>query len=177
MDSSFHSICSRIVDQAIITKQSARRIGCVVIAITACLAGSTQNAHSDTLNFRGLAVSACTLTAPIDGTLTLQSDLQSWVTTTPATITAINTAPATLTVTKPTSWTSSPAGTPSTTFTMSVSLTGTNILILPITGAAASGTLSLLGATVVTASLSAHGTDTFKAGSYVAQATVTCAVN
>lgn len=133
--------------------------------------------RADTLNFRGIAVSACTLSLPTDGTLSLSSNLQNWTTTTPATITAINTAPATLTVTKPTSWTASPANVPATTFSMTANLTGANVLNLTGTSGAASGTLSLLGSSVVSVYLTAQGTDTFKSGSYTVQATVTCAVN
>lgn len=156
-------------------KRNRRVGGALALAILISPPASTVNA--ETLNFRGLAVSSCSLGVPTDGVLSLSSNLQNWTTTTPATITAINTAPATLTITKPTSWTASPTGTPATTFGLTANLTGTNIATLSVTSGAGSATLSILGNTLVSVSLTAQGADTFKAGSYTAQATVTCAVN
>lgn len=143
-------------------------LACIALA---ALAGQSQAA---TLNFTGTALASCALITPVDGTLTLGGDLMSWTTLTPAAITAVNTSSATLTTTQPSDWLTKPASTPTTTFTHTAAMTGTNIGNLTGTGASKSATLANIGATVLTVSLGATASSPFRAGLHVAQVTVTC---
>lgn len=145
-------------------------LACIALA---ALAGQSQAA---TLNFSGTALASCALITPVDGTLTLGGDLTSWSTLTPAAITAVNTSSATLTTTQPTDWLTKPGSTPTTTFTHTANMTGTNIGPLTGTGDSKSATLTNIGATVLTVSLGATAANPFRAGLHVAQVTVTCAV-
>ncbi|MFC7052749.1 hypothetical protein ACFQI3_08630 [Hansschlegelia quercus] len=145
-----------------------------LLAIT--LISTISAAHAETLTFRGTALSACALIAPVDGTLALNSDLKSWATATPATISAINTAPATLSVTKPTDWVSGPAGSPPTTFTVSAQTTGVNLGVLSILGNGVTTSLSGLGTSQLIVSLGATASTPYRAGNYAAEVTVTCTV-
>lgn len=144
----------------------------------ACMAFAvlTSQSQAATLNFTGTALATCALITPVDGTLTLGGDLQSWTTLTPAVITAVNTSSATLTTTQPTDWLTKPASTPATTFTHTANMTGTNIGALTGAGASKSATLANIGATVLTVSLGATAAAPFRSGLHVAQVTVTCSV-
>lgn len=144
----------------------------------ACLAIAALSgpANAATLNFSGTALASCALITPVDGTLTLGGDLQSWSTLTPAVITAVNTSSATLTTTQPGDWLTKPASTPTTTFTHTANMTGTNIGPLTGAGDSKSATLTNIGATVLTVQLGATAAAPFRAGLHVAQVTVTCAV-
>ena len=141
-----------------------------------CLLASVAGARADILTFRGTAIATCALALPIDGVVSLNGDLKSWSTTTPASITAINTSSATLTVTKPTTWATSPAGTPATTFTTTGTLTGTNSGNLTGSGASQTGALTNIGTTILAVSLGATSTAPFKSGLHTAEVTVTCSV-
>ncbi len=148
----------------------------VCLACALLVAAESPGAAA-TLNFTGVALSTCALTAPVEGTIALQGDLKSWATVTPASITAVNTAPATLTVTGPTSWASAPAGSPAnTTFAISGGMSGVNNGALAGDAARRTGSLANIGVTVVSVSLLASAESPFVAGPHVAQATVTCVV-
>lgn len=147
-----------------------------LIFLSLAMLASADAASAATLTFRGTALSSCALGVPVDGTLQLGADLSSWTTLTPASITATNTAPATLTVTKPTDWASAPSGTPTTTFTMSAATTGVNAGILGTTGPAATQSLAAIGVTVLTVSIGATASAPYRAGLHTAEVTVTCAV-
>lgn len=139
------------------------------------LALHLQPASAATLSFRGLALGTCTLTAPIDGVMTLGSDLSSWTTTTPASIVATNTAVSVLTVTRGSDWATSPAGTPLTSFDFSASLIGVNTGALTGTSLSKTHQLPTLGVSTLSMWLSGVASSPFPAGNYVAQVTVTCA--
>lgn len=145
----------------------------------ACVAFAVLTTHGQaqaaTLNFTGTALATCALITPVDGTLTLGGDLQSWTTLTPATITAVNTSSATLTTTQPTDWLTKPASTPTTTFSHTANMTGTNSGALT-GGASKTATLTNIGATILTVNLGATATSPFRSGLHVAQVTVTCSV-
>lgn len=147
-----------------------------LLIASAMLASACGLSHADTLTFRGTAAPTCALNTPVDGTIILGASLSSWSTATPASITAVNTAPATLTVTKPTAWASSPASTPSTTFTVSAATAGANVGALTGSGAATSGPLTALGTNTLTVSLGATASTPFHAGLHTAEVTVTCSV-
>lgn len=144
----------------------------------AALALLSAPATAATLDFVGTALPTCALTGGSNGTIALGADLKSWSTTTPASIVATNTALSTITVTRPTSWASSPASPPDTTFAHTATITGVNAGVsFTSSGNAKTATLSVLGVNTVAVSLSATASEPFMPGSYVAQVTVTCAVN
>lgn len=135
-------------------------------------------AMAATLDFLGTALPTCALTGGSNGAIALGADLKSWSTTTPASIVATNTALSTITVTRPTSWASSPASPPDTTFTHTATITGVNASAsFTSSGSARTAVLSLLGVNTVSVWLSATASEPFMPGSYMAQVTVTCAVN
>ena len=146
------------------------------VLVCVALLATTGGASAATLDFVGTAVSTCALTLPINGTLTLGADLQSWATATQASITAVNTSAATLSLTAPTTWSVSPASTPATTFAITGNMTGSNSGALTGTSTARSGSLSAIGATIVTVSLAATATAPYRSGLHTAQVTVTCSV-
>ena len=147
-----------------------------VLFLGLAMIASCDAASAATLTFRGAALSSCALGVPVDGTLQLGADLSSWTTLTPASISATNTAPATLTVTKPTDWASAPAQTPTTAFTMTASTTGVNVGTLTGGGPALTQSLSAIGVTVLSVSLGATAAAPYRAGLHTAEVTVTCAV-
>lgn len=147
-----------------------------LLAFGLAMLATVDGASAATLTFRGAALASCALGAPVDGTLQLGADLSSWTTLTPASITATNTAPATLTVTKPTDWASAPSQTPATTFTMSAATTGVNAGILGTGGPAATQALTGIGLTVLSVSLGATAASPYRAGLHTAEVTVTCSV-
>lgn len=132
------------------------------------------------IQFDGVATATCTLANATRGVITLNSDLSSWATTTPGTIAATNTSQSSLTVTRSGSWSSSPAGTPNTTFDHHVAVTGSNTIEgsqVSQSGNAKTVQLSSVGANLVSVSLSASAASPYPAGAYQAQVTVTCVPN
>lgn len=146
----------------------------------AVFAGLSSAAAAQTVDFDGTAPATCTLAGSTNGVITLGSDLSSWGTTIPATITATNTAESNLTVTRSDLWSLSPTGTPTTTFGHQVGVTGTNTLTdsqFTATGTTKSGPLTSSGVNVVSMSVSATAASPYPAGAYRTQVTVTCAPN
>lgn len=149
-------------------------------ASLAMLVVLSSAAAAQTINFDGVAPATCTLAGAVPGVITLGSDLTSWGTTTPGAITATNTSRSNLTVTRGGSWSTSPAGTPTTTFTHQVGVTGNNTLTdsqFTAAGNAKSGQLTSTGVNVVTVAVSASASAPYPAGTYQTQVTVTCAPN
>lgn len=147
---------------------------CLSLAAIAVATG----ANADTLEFNGTAASTCSLTESNNGTVELQPDLMSWATATPATIVVTNTSAGSfaLTVAHDTTWVTSPAGTPSTTFSHVATLSGANgNAPFTTTGAATNHVLAAAGVDNVSISLAASATGPFRAGPHKAQVTVTCA--
>src|SRR5918998_1657638 len=104
------------------------RMGTRTKILLAGLAFVPLPAGAATLDFNGIGIASCALTGAVPGTLAQTASLTGWTTATPATIVATNTGPTTLSITGPSDWTTSPAHTPSTTFTTSATITGTNSL-------------------------------------------------
>ena len=148
---------------------------CRTIVLLAGVSTLPLPAAAETLVFNGTVLASCALTSPTPGTLTQTPTLTGWTTVTPATIVATNTGPSTLSITGPTGWTDSPAKTPSTTFTTSAAITGTNSVASITDAALASIGLPLVGVNTLSVSLSATAATIFPAGTYKAQVTVTCA--
>lgn len=150
------------------------------ITLCALLVGLPTTAASQTVNFDGTASATCTLAGASNGVITLSSDLTSWGTTTPATITATNTTRSNLTVTRSGSWSASPTGTPATTFGHEVSVTGANTLTdsqFSASNNAKTGSLTASGTNLVSMAVSATAASPYSAGTYQTQVTVTCAPN
>lgn len=142
--------------------------------ICVALVGSPLPAIAATVEFTGTAAATCALTQPVNGTLTLGADLQSWATATAGSITAVNTSAATLNVTAPTNWASAPGGTPATTFAVSGVMSGANSGALAGTSTARTGALTAIGTTVTAISLAATATAPYRTGVHTADVTVTC---
>lgn len=145
------------------------------LSLSYASAGMTQ-----TVNFDGNVSATCTLTAPVYGVITLNSDLKSWSTTTPASITATNTSQSVLTVTRSGAWSASPKQTPTTTFGHQVSVSGANTLSdsqFSTSNNAKSGQLTNSGTNQVSMSVSASAAAPYPPGTYQTQVTVTCVPN
>jgi hypothetical protein len=148
----------------------------VLVGLLTAAGFVSSPASADTLNMMGVALPTCALTTPVDGVITLQSNLMSWATTVPASIIATNTAPSTLAVTRASDWAASPPSTPATTFDHQASITGANSVSATGSGASKSALLSNLGVNLVSVSITGTAAAPFKAGVHTAQVTVTCAV-
>jgi hypothetical protein len=149
------------------------------LVLALCLCGAPP-AFGQTINFDGTASATCSLAGATNGSLTLGSDLSSWATTTPGTITATNTTQSSLTVTRSGSWSVSPSGTPSTTFAHQISVSGGNTLSdsqFSTSNNAKTGQLTSPGVNLVSISVTGTAASPYPAGSYRTQVTVTCAPN
>lgn len=139
---------------------------------------AAEAAVAQTINFDGTASATCALSGATNGAITLGSDMTSWGTTTPATITATNNTDSILTVTRSDSWTAKPARTPSTTFGHAVAVSGSNTLSdseFTAVNNAKTGQLRSSGVNLVSISVSASASSPYPAGTYQTQVTVTCA--
>ncbi len=135
-------------------------------------------AAQQTLTLTGTAVATCALTPGVTGAITLNSDLMSWSTTLPATLTATNMVASTLTVTRASDWAVKPTGTPTTTFDHQPSVSGANTIAsgsFTESGRSKSALLTNPGVNVLSVLLSATAAAPFKAGIHTAELTVTCA--
>jgi hypothetical protein len=133
-------------------------------------------ARAITLDFTGTGLASCAFTNESAGTLNQRADLMGWTTKDPATVTVTNSGPSTLSITGPTQWATAPAQTPSTDFTTTATVTGTNNLGTLTGSSLTSIALSLIGVNNVAVSLAASASTIYPAGSYKAQVTVTCAM-
>lgn len=135
---------------------------------------------AQTVNFDGTVTATCSLAGATNGAITLNSDLKSWSTTTPASITATNTAQSVLTVTRSGAWSASPKNTPTTTFGHQASVTGANTLSdsqFSASNNAKTGKLANSGTNQVSMSVSASAATPYPPGTYQTQVTVTCVPN
>ncbi len=152
-----------------------------LIPACALLVSLPSAVAAQTVNFDGVAAATCTLAGATNGTITLGSNLTSWGTTTPATITATNTTASALTVTRSGAWSVSPSATPTTTFGHQVTVSGSNTLTdsqFTASGNAKTGQLTTSpGTNIVSMAVSATAATPYPAGTYQTQVTVTCAPN